>query len=92
MKKIFLGLFVLLFGSALYGQISQGGEPLSFKYPQLKSGIATFQTPDFDYGKMIIEDNQSGNDKPFRYGKEHKVSLNPENSGTWQIAGNGDKI
>ena len=77
---------------SLKGQISYGGTPYSFKTQNLKKSIAEYSTPNFDYQQMRIEDERAGRGKPYRYGKEHKVILNPENSGTWQTLANGDKI
>lgn len=91
-KKLFIFLVLILFESwNLYSQISHGGTPLSFNQPSLKS-LAVFYTPSFDYEKMLQEDRQVGRAKPFRYGKNHEVNLNPENSGSWNNLADGNKV
>ncbi|NJO92514.1 MAG: hypothetical protein HC831_28755, partial [Chloroflexia bacterium] len=94
MKKRYPVIILLLTISiSAFGQISHGGKPASFELANLKSSIAEFVTPAVDYKQMLKEDLETGRVKrPFRYGKVHDVSLNPENSGTWQTLSSGDRI
>ncbi len=89
-------LYILIFLTFILSyianaQISYGGEPLSFKQHSLKSA-SVFNTPNFDYQKLVQEDLQADRAKPYRYGKLHEVNLSPYNSGTWSTASNGDRI
>ncbi len=92
MKYTFTVLLLLIFGISTIAQISHGGKPASFEQTSLKTSIAEYKTPAFDYQKMLKEDLEAGKGKPFRYGKVHDVNLNPENSGSWQTLANGKKI
>jgi len=95
MNKKTILIFVILLGISGWAksQISKGGEPWSFnKETTLKKSIQVFNTPSFDYQKLKEEDNKLERGKPFRYGKEHNVNLNPENAGTWQTLDNEDKV
>jgi len=94
MKKSYILFFLIFILSEIniYSQLSHGGIPLSFNQPELKS-INVYTTPDYDYLKILKEDNQKkDNSKPFLYGKNHEVNLSPSNSGNWSIAMNGEKI
>ena len=92
LKFIFLLLFTSLL-TAVSGQISYGGKPLSFLNKTTNKSLPVFYTPHFDYQKLIEEDElNKGEAKPFRFGKMHLVNINPENSGVWTVLNSGEKI
>jgi len=92
---ILLACWSFFFYSPGYSQISQGGMPYSFQYPQqVKSTIAFVKMPDIDLRRLMSEDslNDRYKDVPWRFGDNQYVHLNPVNSGTWDILPNGDKL
>ncbi len=96
MKRIYYTLLVLVIissGSQLKSQISSGGIPLSFSQEGLSSFFQeiaiTVPGPDELYGDENSEDKFT---LPHRFAKLIPVDLNPENSGTWEILENGDRI
>lgn len=91
--KILLFLsFSWLINLSLHAQINYGGSPLSFEQASLKS-IPVYNTPYFDYKQLFREDEENRNGaKPYRFGKNHLVAINPENSGTWTRLNSGEKI
>ncbi|MFO8066490.1 MAG: lysyl endopeptidase, partial [Bacteroidales bacterium] len=97
MKKLILLLacFVITASFAV-AQISQGGEPLSFTISEKVSlEDVTFQKmPDVDVEALRAEDAELDKlqNMPWRFGKVHQVSLNPQNSGEWDYLENGTKI
>ncbi len=91
MKKYILIFYLSFLFSITYGQISQGGFPLSFQKPMDLDEIDT---------KILKEINS---DKINKYEKNNKkgklliginipTNFNTENSGTWSFLENGDKI
>ncbi|MDP4188932.1 MAG: lysyl endopeptidase, partial [Bacteroidota bacterium] len=88
---IFFFLFNLAF--PLFGQISYGGIPESFKY-NLKSAVTLIDLPQVDTLALIREDNEikTNRQKPFRFAKTFTVNYNTVNSGAWRTLANGDKI
>ncbi|MBS4014066.1 MAG: T9SS type A sorting domain-containing protein [Bacteroidetes bacterium] len=98
MKKLFLLIVAAIFLNTLViAQISQPGSPKSFEY--LKTGDELSQVkfalmPFIDIEALKAEDLEIDElkDRPWRFGQVHQVSLNPNNSGTWDILGNGTKI
>jgi hypothetical protein len=93
MKKfhLFFLILSLLANSIVKAQISYGGQPLSYNV-LLQKKISVFELPSYDYKSMMKEDLEGGRAKPYRYGKVHDVEINPDNSGTWQMLGDGRKI
>jgi len=76
-------------------QIEQGGLPFSFENPQLIKSALIFETmPAVDGEKLLAEDsiNAAFKDVPWRFGENIDVSLNPNNSGVWDLLPKGDKI
>lgn len=88
---IFLFLFNLAF--PLFGQISYGGIPESFK-SDLKSAISVIDMPKVDTLALLKEDDEikTNRQKPFRFAKTFTVNYNIGNSGIWRTLANGDKI
>jgi hypothetical protein len=94
-----LFVFVLVFSglfSVSYGQISQGGQPLSFKLDEkdLLNNVPIEKMPVIDVEALKAEDEivDPLKNSPWRFGKVHQVNLNPQNSGVWDILDDGSKI
>lgn len=99
MKKHLLITGTLLISSLLgYGQISKGGLPTTFTAKLEGSQIisSNYQTVELikpDLSIIESEDNENASkNKPYRIGVNTQVSLSIENSGTWEVLENGDKI
>ncbi|MFH1701074.1 MAG: trypsin-like peptidase domain-containing protein [Candidatus Zixiibacteriota bacterium] len=95
--KFLINLFLCLTLSGIASaQLSQGGMPVSFKYPALKaqSAVPTESMPDFDIEYFLTEDSieQAEGDIPFRFGVPFDVNLNLDNSGVWEDIPNGDRL
>ncbi|MCK8521411.1 T9SS type A sorting domain-containing protein [Aquimarina sp. D1M17] len=95
MKRIFFYVALLCFGHLITAQITNEGEPESWLIDELaKKNIAPEVMKGFDLQK--IQDEDAINDKkrgvPFRFGHEIDVNLNFNNSGSWDVLPNGDKI
>jgi lysyl endopeptidase len=76
-------------------QISQGGTPVSFLFPEvLNQEISTVQMAPVDNEALLAEDAQRAGEleKPMRFGYEHLVELTPYNCGSMTYLPNGDKI
>jgi len=84
--------FIFSIGS-LFAQISEGGKPASFKN-DLKSSVQLILLPYIDNTKLLSEDikNENTGLKPLRFAKTIEVNYNTNNSGTWEILENGEKI
>lgn len=86
----------LFLAGITHAQISQGGTPLSLKYPILKaqSAIPAERMPDFDIDYFRTEDSieQAEGDIPFRFGAPFDVDYNLGNSGMWEELSNGDRL
>ncbi|MEI6764223.1 MAG: PKD domain-containing protein [Bacteroidota bacterium] len=99
MRKITLSIFMVLIVCSLYvnAQISNGGTPFSFNKANAKHlnpEVATIAMPFVDVAALQSEDAivDKYKDTPWRFGKNLEVSLNPANSGTWDILPNGDRL
>ncbi|MAT58225.1 MAG: hypothetical protein CMF23_09660 [Ignavibacteriae bacterium] len=95
-KNIYSNLiiFFLLLGGAytLKAQISEGGIPYSIKQ-NIKGSIETITMPSVDVERLLEEDeNDSKLGIPLRFGKDHSVNLDMNNSGTWTELSDGSKL
>lgn len=86
--------FSLLVGNLATAQLSSGGKPLSFDNYSLASKSIKFENlPAFDLESMLAGDAINDQSKgPFRFGYNHLVNYNLENSGIWTTLANGDRI
>ena len=84
--QILLVLFTIL-----NAQTTTEGFPASM-LQNTTNQISTINMPEFDIDAMLLEDSQSDPGTPFRYGKIFSVDYNLNNSGTWEILDNGDKL
>jgi lysyl endopeptidase len=92
MKKSILLLFLFVF-SGLLAQVTNQGEPLSWKLNQLRN-VTPVLMDEIDLGALMAEDqvNDAQWDVPWRFGTEILVDLNTNNSGVWDVLENGDRI
>ncbi len=97
MKKLLLSLVVLIsavFHNTVVAQLSQGGTPFSFKVSSKHLQEVSYKLmPSFDMEALRAEDAVNDQSKgPYRFGYNHYVSLNLDNSGTWTTMPNGDRL
>ncbi len=97
MKKYYF-IFLMTFsfiGLSGFSQISQGGLPLSFQDPQLTTSKTAIEVmPPVDVQRLMSEDslNDVYKDVPWRFGENIEVSFDLNNSGTWDVLSNGERI
>lgn len=94
MKKILILLIASLFTVFSHAQISHGGTPKSFQQEGLKSSIDYRIMPELDVQSLLEEDarDEETGGIAWRFGKEIEVDFNLNNSGSWEILENGDRI
>ncbi len=97
MKKLTVTLLIALSVISLnsFSQVSRGGLPYSFQHPEgLDNNVATNVMPAVDVISLLAEDsiNNITKEVPWRFGENIPVSLNPGNSGTWDILPDGGKL
>lgn len=98
MKHIFSFLVAIILSTTTlmtYGQISQGGTPLSFQNPSVvKHALIVEQMPAIDINRLMAEDslNDQYKDVPWRFGENLYVNYNLSNSGSWDALPNGDQL
>ncbi len=92
MKKITLLLLLFIF-SGVYAQVTNQGEPASWKTHNLRS-VSPVILEEIDLEALIQEDiiNDNRQGIPWRFGTELAVNLNSVNSGVWDEMSNGDRI
>jgi hypothetical protein len=84
-KSVFriLCAFILTAGNLSFAQISTGGIPYSFENI-VRNDIQIVSLPAVDVEALLAEDEIADKDEPLRFGYPHSVSLDLNNSGTWQ--------
>ena len=95
MRTTFTILMLIILGwPAAFAQISQGGEPVSFQYPQIKKQLPIEVMPAVDVDALKAEDEVIDKIKsiPWRFGQNIPVDLNMQNSGVWETLPNGDRL
>ena len=92
MKKYLLLSFLLIF-STLSAQVTNQGEPKSWKLSQLRS-VSPVMMGEIDLIGLIEEDfiNDNIKEVPWRFGVEILVDLSIQNTGVWDELDNGDRI
>ncbi len=87
-RSIQITLFITLLASFLpsYGQLSQGGFPLTIE--ELKSAVPSkneqiVRMPSFDIQQEVLKSAKSASEKSIRFAHGFQVNLTPENSGEW---------
>lgn len=92
---IFIFLFFSFATTTSYAQLIDIGAPKSWseKVPA-KSNKQIVQMPGFDMNVVRAEDaiNDIDKTKPWRFGYNYAVDLDPNNSGDWTDLPNGDRI
>ncbi|HLU85472.1 MAG TPA: T9SS type A sorting domain-containing protein [Vicingaceae bacterium] len=94
MKKIYLLLFVIAVSLSCFGQISQGGTPISWNHTSLSKNIPTVTVPSIDLAPIHAEDaiTDQQKDIPWRFGIEIPLNISLSNSGLWETLANGNRI
>ncbi len=86
-------LFVYTFSFKSFGQISQPGIPWSFDYSLHQQTIAKISVEKPDLSKIANEDNHPEKNGGFyRYGVLIKTQIEMQNTGTWKVLENGNKL
>jgi len=94
MKNFFTSLsaiaLVLSLINPAIGQVSQGGEPIT--WGSELAAINFIRTAELDMPTIQAEDAENDQYKEFayRFGIERSVSINPESNGTWTSVGNSN--
>ena len=95
MKKQLLSLvlfFILILTTSILSQVGTGGEPYSFSH-FINGAIETLVMPAVDVQALLAEDElEKDKGIPFRFGAPIDVSLNLQNSGSWEILPDGSKL
>ncbi len=94
-KTIILIVFICIFSNAK-AQLSTNEKPVSFDQELtivLKSAVSVVTMPRLDMAEIEKEDKEDEEyDMPPRFGYQHKVDYNLNNSGVWYELPNGDKL
>lgn len=90
MRKLFF-LYAILLSLSLCAQISHGGIPFSFHEKSQLSEPTYVVMPTVNLAALQAEDavNDLQKDIPWRFGYNHTVQLNPQNSGQWHNVAGG---
>lgn len=97
LKHSIVILFVTYcFTSPAFAQLSVKGVPHGLKL-EIKANLSTpdwFKMPDVDVQKLMDEDESMDSliNIPFRFGENLYVSLNPKNSGKWDLLEDGSRL
>jgi len=97
MNKYFTHLFtcILLVATTKLtnAQISEGGVPYCI-LNNINNNVDIFELPETPLTVLKQEDIERDNQKslPYRFGYNHYINLNLQNSGNWSILPNGDKL
>ena len=83
--------FLLIAGNVGFAQISTGGIPYSFEN-NVRSDFQILTLPEVEVEALLAEDEIASKDEPLRFGYPHSVSLDMNNSGTWQDLPDGTKL
>lgn len=84
----------LLFSQQPIYQLSDGGTPWGLKFAQYESEIPVKDMGPVDLVTLQQEDaiNDQNKNGSFRFGYNHMVDFNLNNSGVWKTLSNGDKV
>ena len=94
MHKLFTFLcFFLLLGLSAQSQISHGGQPYDWnsKTPAV-SEYVRMPAPDLEVLRAEDKELDRHKDIPYRFGANISVDLSTENSGSWKVLENGDRV
>ncbi len=90
-QAVVLGLTMIVFFSRAAAQISAGGTPISFGTP-IAGVVPTTTMPSVDVAALLAEDALASENDPYRFAEGIDVHLNLNNSGTWVVLPNGDRL
>jgi hypothetical protein len=90
--RTILSTAAVLFITAVSAQISQGGSPIGLS--RSLPAPAGVRLPAVDLAALATEDQVNDLDKsiPWRFGKNHSVDLDLNNSGTWTTLEDGSRL
>lgn len=91
--KVLLTPLFTLFYFTTFAQLSEGGIPAGYKFTNVVR-LETELMPPVDLDALAAEDAIRDQYKghPFRFGYNHIVNFNLNNSGTWITLSNGDRV
>ncbi len=94
MKKLIACLYSVMIVGVCMGQITNQSPRSSFVQQKSNITIPVIEMPSFDLQKQLTEDvaNDLQGGKPYRFGYEFEVDVDPSNSGIWQELPNGDSL
>ena len=81
-------LFIIGF---MFAQTTVEGIPKSYIH-STSNRVMKAIMPDIDVDQLLLEDKNAAPGTPFRYGKIFDVDYSLNNSGTWEVLDDGDKI
>lgn len=83
-----------LHAQQMFYQMSDGGLPWSHKFSQFDNEIPIVDMGPINVQALQAEDllNDQYKDRPWRFGYNHYVNYNINNSGVWKILENGDRV
>jgi hypothetical protein len=93
-RKILLLSIILLCPVILNAQVRKRSLPPSFIAAQLPESVPVEKMQEIDVQKLMLEDAiyDSIKDRPWRFGKNLTVNLNPGNSGVWDELPDGGRL
>ena len=99
MKKVIQLLiligFLCLISKSVFGQISEGGTPISFFSDTKTQDIPILKMPPVDVKTLLQEDETARKDNeqiPFRFGHAINADIDIKRDGVQQQLPNGDKL
>lgn len=91
--QLFFLFFFLTFPYSLYAQLSEGGEPESFKRSS-QIAIPYIEMAPFDAAALLREDSlaAANGERRLRFAKSFDTHFSSQMHGAWEVFDNGDKI
>ena len=94
MNKIYSTILIILFSLSLSSQTVDLGSPISWKGKLNSKNIPNVSMSGYNQALMDSEDaiNDISKDRPWRFGYKYDVNYTHQNSGSWTILPNGNKV
>jgi len=91
--RIFFSFLLCAFAIQSFSQLSAGGTPPGFQFAP-SGRLPIVNMPAINVDSLLAEDaiNEHHKGAPYRFGYNHMVNYNPQNSGKWTVLSNGDRI
>ena len=91
--RIFFSVLLCAFAIQSFSQLSAGGTPPGFQFAP-SGRLPIVSMPAINIDSLLSEDaiNEQHKGTPYRFGYNHMVNFNPQNSGKWTVLSNGDRI